>query len=51
MGDLYTIPPTVGHNGWIDLDIEEEINWQEVRELVLNSYRHFALKRMLKQLA
>ena len=51
MGDRYTIPPYVGHNGWIDLDIEEEINWQEVRELVLNSYRHFALKRMLKQLA
>jgi predicted DNA-binding protein (MmcQ/YjbR family) len=51
MGDRYTIPPYVGHNGWIDLGIEEEINWQEVRELVLNSYRHFALKRMLKQLA
>ena len=35
---------------WIHLDVEEQVDWDEVRELVLGSYRHFALKRMLKAL-
>ena len=46
----FEVPRYIGHRGWIDLDIEEHVNWQEVRELVLGSYRHFALKRMLKAL-
>jgi predicted DNA-binding protein (MmcQ/YjbR family) len=46
----YRIPPYVGHNGWIDLDIEAMLNRNEVEGLIENSYRHFALKRMLKQL-
>ena len=46
----FTIPMYIGHRGWIDVDVEEHIDWEEVRELVLGSYRHFALKRMLKSL-
>ena len=46
----YSIPPYVGHNGWIDLNIEKQINWNEVDSLLEVSYRHFALKRMLKTL-
>ena len=46
----FTIPMYIGHRGWIDLDVEDRIDWDEVRELVLGSYRHFALKRMLKAL-
>lgn len=46
----FEVPRYIGHRGWIDLDVEERIDWQEVRELVLGSYRHFALKRMLKAL-
>ena len=46
----YQIPAYMGHNGWIELDVEDEIDWTEVRELVMVSYRHFALKRMLDQL-
>ena len=46
----YTIPHYTGHNGWILLDVEDAIDWDEVRELILVSYRHFALKRMLKAL-
>lgn len=48
--DRYTIPHYTGHNGWILLDVEDNIDWDEVRELILVSYRHFALKRMLKAL-
>ncbi len=47
----FSIPAYIGHRGWIDLDVEDRIDWDEVRELALGSYRHFALKRMLKALA
>jgi hypothetical protein len=46
----YQIPAYSGHNGWIELDVEDDIDWNEVRELALVSYRHFALQRMLKAL-
>lgn len=46
----FVIPRYIGHRGWIDLDVERSINWDEVRELAVGSYRHFALKRMLKAL-
>ena len=46
----YSIPRYTGHNGWIHLDVEEQVDWDEVRGLALESYRHFALKRMLKAL-
>jgi hypothetical protein len=37
----------MGHNGWIALDVSTGCDWEEVAELALQSYRHFALKRML----
>lgn len=43
----YQIPPYMGHNGWIALDVTRNCDWDEVRSLALDSYRHFALKRML----
>jgi predicted DNA-binding protein (MmcQ/YjbR family) len=46
----FEIPPYFGHNGWIALDVTEASDWQEVQQLALQSYRHFALKRMLQQL-
>lgn len=46
----YEIPPYFGHNGWIALDVTRDCDWQEIQGLALNSYRHFALKRMLQAL-
>ena len=46
----YSIPKYMGHNGWIALEITKKHNEQELRQLALESYRHFALKRMLAQL-
>ena len=46
----YHIPAYTGHNGWINLDVEEHTDWEEIEGLLLESYRHFALKRMLKEL-
>ena len=30
----YSIPKYIGHNGWIDLDVEKRINWSEVDSLL-----------------
>jgi predicted DNA-binding protein (MmcQ/YjbR family) len=46
----FEIPAYMGHNGWIALDVTKEANWHEIRSLVLFSYRHFALSRMLNVL-
>jgi predicted DNA-binding protein (MmcQ/YjbR family) len=46
----YRIPPYMGHQGWISLDLSPGSDWAEVEGLMLESYRHFALKRMLLQL-
>jgi predicted DNA-binding protein (MmcQ/YjbR family) len=47
----YRIPPYMGHNGWIALDVTDHCDTAEVAALVLQSYRHFALKRMLTELS
>lgn len=49
--ERYQIPAYTGHNGWIELDIEEELLTAEAQSIILDSYRHFALQRMLKELA
>jgi len=46
----YNIPQYMGHNGWIALDVTSECDSDEVAALALQSYRHFALKRMLQNL-
>jgi predicted DNA-binding protein (MmcQ/YjbR family) len=46
----YEIPPYMGHNGWIALDVTKGHVESELRSLALGSYRHFALKRMLAKL-
>jgi len=47
----YTIPPYMGHNGWIAIDVSRKLNERELQPLALESYRHFALKKMLAKLA
>jgi hypothetical protein len=46
----YEIPPYMGHNGWIALDVSKSHSERELRPLALESYRHFALKKMLARL-
>jgi hypothetical protein len=42
----FSIPPYTGHIGWIALDVAERVDWNEVRELAFESYRHFAPRRL-----
>ncbi len=49
----FRIPSYTGVNGWIlmgidDAKFENDSVWQQAEELMMTSYRHFALKRMLK---
>jgi predicted DNA-binding protein (MmcQ/YjbR family) len=46
----YTIPAYMGHNGWIALDVTKKVSEGELEPLALESYRHFALKKMLAKL-
>ena len=44
----YRVPPYVGHGGWIAVDVSGGVDRREIAALALESYRHFALKRMLR---
>jgi len=46
----YRIPAYMGHNGWIALDVTDDSDAAEISALALQSYRHFALRRMLQKL-
>ena len=46
----FSIPAYMGHNGWVRLRFDAGFDQAEVQALVLESYRHFALKRMLMAL-
>jgi len=49
--DRFYSPPYYGPGGWVALDFgAAEVDWDEVAELVEESYRQVALKRMIKAL-
>ena len=48
--ERYRIPAYMGHNGWIALEVTKSSDRKEVASLAEQSYRHFALKRMLQKL-
>ncbi len=47
----FTVPPYFGHNGWIALNVSRHCDWREIAALAEQSYRHFALKRMLASMS
>jgi len=50
MDPRFTIPPYLGSNGWIALDASKGVDARELREFLVESYRHFAPKRALTKL-
>jgi predicted DNA-binding protein (MmcQ/YjbR family) len=42
--------PYVGHKGWVSMDASQVADWEEVRPLLLESYRLIAAKRTLARL-
>lgn len=46
----FSIPRYTGHNGWIQLKLEGDDCMELFKDLTIDSYKHFALKRMLNKL-
>jgi predicted DNA-binding protein (MmcQ/YjbR family) len=42
--------PYCGHRGWVSLKLTSVTDWDDVRALLLESYRSVALKRMVRAL-
>ena len=49
-GEPFFYPKYVGSNGWIGLWVGPDTDWEEVAELVEDSYRMTAPKRLSAQL-
>lgn len=47
----FFLPPYVAHKGWIGVRLDDDdVDWDEVEELIIESYRKTAPKRLLAQL-
>jgi predicted DNA-binding protein (MmcQ/YjbR family) len=44
---LFFVPPYVGQHGWIGVCLDERVDWEEVADLVAESYRMTAPKRLV----
>lgn len=42
--------PYAARHGWVCMYADGQLNWREIKELVIGSYRQVALKRMLAAL-
>jgi hypothetical protein len=47
MDPRLSIPPYLGHQGWMSLDLGKGVGQEELREFAVQSYRHFASRRAL----
>ena len=50
--ERYFAPPYLGHKGWVAAWLDEAVNpdWDEIEEIIIESYRLIAPKRLVKQL-
>ena len=49
--DRFFVPPYVGHKGWVGVHLDGAgLRWDELRELIEDSYRMTAPKRLARQL-
>jgi len=48
--ERFLVPDYLGNKGWVSLRIDgEEVDWDEVREVLVDSYRLVAPKRLAAQ--
>ncbi len=46
--ERFFVPPYVGKNGWVGVWLDVELDWSQIRDLVEDSYRMTAPKRLIK---
>ena len=44
--ERFFVPPYVGHHGWVGVWLDVEVDWEIVADLVEESYRMTAPKRL-----
>lgn len=49
-GNPFFFPKYVGSKGWIGVEIDADTDWSEIAELVEDSYREIAPKRLVSRL-
>jgi predicted DNA-binding protein (MmcQ/YjbR family) len=50
MDPRFSIPPYLGHKGWMALEVAGGVSDAELRDFLIESYRHFATRRALSKL-
>lgn len=48
--DRFFRPPYVGPSGWVGVRLDRAVDWDEIREILADSYRKVAPKTLVKQL-
>jgi hypothetical protein len=48
--DRFYRPPYVGPSGWIGVRLDRDVDWDEIAEIVEDSYRKVAPKTLVRQL-
>jgi hypothetical protein len=48
--DRFFVPPYVGPSGWIGVWLEGKVDWEELSDLLKDSYRMIAPKKLLARL-
>jgi len=46
----FFIPPYLGGRGWVGIHLRGDVDWDEVADLIEESYRLIAPKQLIKQL-
>jgi hypothetical protein len=48
--ERFAVPPYIGHRGWLAVFLDGDCDWDELADLIEESYRMTAPKRLLAQL-
>ena len=48
--DRFFVPPYVGPSGWVGIHLDGEVDWAETADLIRDSYRLVAPKRLARLL-
>jgi hypothetical protein len=46
----FFVPPYVGHHGWVGLWLDVDLVWDELADMIEESYRMTVPKRLVRQL-
>jgi predicted DNA-binding protein (MmcQ/YjbR family) len=46
----YFVPPYVGHHGWVGVYLDGELDWALIADMIDDSYRMTAPKRLVAQI-